>query len=752
MSNPSNEKSSMSTTTATANRRSLTPEKLAQSNCSQCHLLRAKIKSMDHQTSSRFSTTSSSYRHSLSRSQTPDSVHCPDHCRYLSSTPTTTTIPSYNHHSLMGKFSRDSSPSNWLYRRRDRRTGQILLPNIVPTIMISNESPIDPPLSSGLSKTKKKSLVHPGDYSFDDDDVDLDSTIETEIDDLDSTIQASTLTKNQSSLSEKLQQQQQEEDSMSMIEKHLTAIEIWLANHNEITKKILITIQNPKFLFGFYFLECLIISTLWFNQIQPKEFIDEQFHRGQTISYCQGNFTKWDQKITTPPGLYLIATFILKPIDLLLSLSPFSTTNEFCQSLSLLRFVNILFSFGNFILFYKIFQQNLSSIVERNVVQTVTKLSTLIIIHLPPMFLFTFLYYTDVGSIFFTVLMYYYHQNQKNIFKASIIGFISLWFRQTNIIWIFFLASITAINIFAKSYSQYYDYKKLLFEFGSIKMRFRLHQHQLSNPYYLFCFLLDWIIETFQHCFGYILNGFVFLIFIYFNQGIVLGDRNAHQAVLHLAQIPYFLTFVFLFGWPLILTRNNLLKIFRQFISKPSWFLLIAILLANCLSPSFTYEHPYLLADNRHYIFYIWKRFWYRSDLPITRYLSLPLYLITAVSMWNLLDLSCLNWPLSSSIALLDDTKKSLQNSFEILRKILFFSLVAVVIIPQRLIEFRYFLTPFIFWRLHVNIDRNEKSTILTRLLIEFIWITTLNLVTFFIFHFKTFRYGEGNLIQRIIW
>ena len=298
MSNPSNDRtSSMSTTTATAtNRRSLTPEKLAQSNCSQCHLLRAKIKSMDHQSSSRFSTTttSSSYRQSLSRSQTPDSVHCPDHCRYLSSTPTT-TIPSYNHHSLMGKFSRDSSPSNWLYRRRDRRTGQILLPNIVPTIMISNESPIDPPsgLSMSTTKTKKKSLVHPGDYSFDDDDdVDLDSTIETEIDDLDSTIQASTLTKNQSSLSEKLQQQQQEEDSMSMIEKHLTAIEIWLANHNEITKKILITIQNPKFLFGFYFLECLIISTLWFNQIQPKEFIDEQFHRGQTISYCQGNFTK----------------------------------------------------------------------------------------------------------------------------------------------------------------------------------------------------------------------------------------------------------------------------------------------------------------------------------------------------------------------------------------------------------------------------------------------------------------------------
>lgn len=251
MPNPLNESSPKSTLSS----RSLTPEILAKSNCSQCHLLRAKIQSMDQS-----SICSTSSQGSYSRSQTPDSVNCPDH----RSTPNT---PHHNHLINHKLFSRDSPPSQWLYRRRDRRTGQVMLPNIVPTTDYS---------SFTRSSRKKKSLVHPGEYSF---EKDFDSTIETQIDDLDT----SNLAHNDQST--------KEENESSLIEKQLTAIEMRLNNHH-MTRKMVTLLKNPAFLLSFYFIECFTISLLWFNRIQPEKFIDEQFHHGQTVSYCQGNFTK----------------------------------------------------------------------------------------------------------------------------------------------------------------------------------------------------------------------------------------------------------------------------------------------------------------------------------------------------------------------------------------------------------------------------------------------------------------------------
>jgi alpha-1,2-glucosyltransferase len=34
-------------------------------------------------------------------------------------------------------------------------------------------------------------------------------------------------------------------------------------------------------------------------------YMDEIFHIPQSQKYCRGNFTEWDPKITTFPGLYL---------------------------------------------------------------------------------------------------------------------------------------------------------------------------------------------------------------------------------------------------------------------------------------------------------------------------------------------------------------------------------------------------------------------------------------------------------------
>ena len=48
------------------------------------------------------------------------------------------------------------------------------------------------------------------------------------------------------------------------------------------------------------------------HKICPFPLIDEIFHIPATQRYCEGNFAYWDPKITTPPGPYLLATGILK--------------------------------------------------------------------------------------------------------------------------------------------------------------------------------------------------------------------------------------------------------------------------------------------------------------------------------------------------------------------------------------------------------------------------------------------------------
>jgi hypothetical protein len=40
------------------------------------------------------------------------------------------------------------------------------------------------------------------------------------------------------------------------------------------------------------------------NNVVPEAYIDETFHVAQCQAYCHGRFNEWNDKITTPPGLY----------------------------------------------------------------------------------------------------------------------------------------------------------------------------------------------------------------------------------------------------------------------------------------------------------------------------------------------------------------------------------------------------------------------------------------------------------------
>ena len=55
------------------------------------------------------------------------------------------------------------------------------------------------------------------------------------------------------------------------------------------------------------------------------------------------------------------------------------------------------------------------------------------------------------------------------------------------------------------------------------------------------------------------------------------------------------------------------------------------------LPPPCSIAHPYLLADNRHFTFYLWRRVISPAFLPALRYAWLPLYALSFVALWHAL-------------------------------------------------------------------------------------------------------------------
>ena len=199
-----------------------------------------------------------------------------------------------------------------------------------------------------------------------------------------------------------------------------------------------------------------------------------------------------------------------------------------------------------------------------------------------------------------------------------------------------------------------------------------------------------------------------------------MGDRLAHEAVLHLAQIPYFLGFVSFFGFPWIFTSANIKKFMSISVRYPLRVVSGVVVMAVLVN-RFSYTHPYLLADNRHYTFYIWRRILGREG-SVVPYAVIPVYVFTAVSMFQLLQRKDAHF------------------------KTLLILCTFVSIVPQKLLELRYFIVPFVIWRL--NIAPTNPAV----LSLEVLLYTAVNAFTLYMFVFNTFKWPQNSELQRIMW
>ncbi|KAK3673711.1 glucosyltransferase [Recurvomyces mirabilis] len=553
----------------------------------------------------------------------------------------------------------------------------------------------------------------------------------------------------------------------------------------------------------------LVPLSTWFyavTQTVQEPYLDEVFHVRQAQHYCNGRFDIWDPKITTPPGLYLLSY--------LGSLVP-----GIGCSITALRALNVL----GIVL--------LSLVVRRSYLQRATDRgqrhsgvfdhSSLDVALFPTLFFFSALYYTDIWSTLLVVLFYTQisstnHNNSGRLVHhvtLVTLGLASLAFRQTNIFWVaIFPAAITTIrqldrghdavrnsmyrgvagfgdswySIMKTSYKmqvvydpaiRYASFDVYLVTIGSTVA---CALGMLSQPKKLFNLLL--VLAPYLTLLG------VFTGFVLWNGSVVLGDKSNHTATLHLPQMLYIWPFITFFSWPLVypyllLTPVSIIswlpisvgtlesmQIFKRgnLLPRP-WLVLAAIGIACVVIYANTIVHPFTLADNRHYVFYAFRLLLWPWWM---RYAASPLYILCAWACIQTLG----GGPAKALVRagsgegeglFLPDSQHSAPVSFALI----WMATSALQLVTAPLVEPRYFILPWIFWRIHLPLRLRPQGTTPIkpdeslpspkvlwneydhRLWLETAWLLIVNAATGYIFLYWGFTWPqEPGKVQRFMW
>ncbi|CDW60815.1 DIE2 ALG10 domain containing protein [Trichuris trichiura] len=237
-----------------------------------------------------------------------------------------------------------------------------------------------------------------------------------------------------------------------------------------------------------------IVIQLLFNKAVPFPFVDEKFHFDQLHKYCDGNFTYWNPKITTPPGLYVLSLAYVRALSLLFG-------SDSC-TLPTVRFFNVIATLLLFNVSYALTKDKSLTSFRR-------ALNALNCTSFPILYFSTFLYYTDCCSLLLLSCCYVMAKARQPMYSA-LFGLSSICIRQSNVVWVVFTAAI----YFLESFEEYAKQRGFSYHYGNWR---KLVMSQL--------FWRDVILPELS----YGLVVFLFLSFAYMNGGFALGDRQAHQ-------------------------------------------------------------------------------------------------------------------------------------------------------------------------------------------------------------------------------
>ncbi|PNT61407.1 hypothetical protein BRADI_5g14887v3 [Brachypodium distachyon] len=441
----------------------------------------------------------------------------------------------------------------------------------------------------------------------------------------------------------------------------------------------------------------------WVDSVVPDPYMDEIFHVPQAQRYCRGDLLTWDPMITTPPGLYYIS------LAYVAALFPGAWATKVADALeplctpALLRSTNVIMAVVCGVLVH-----DLLLCIKPGISKAKATVYAILVALYPVHWFFTFLYYTDVASLAAVLAMYLYCL-KKRFWVSAMFGVISILFRQTNAIWMLFFAANGAITYVQDlCHSDYVSHEnngltdKSITEVSDLAnkatapgLRRRRKDRSITMKR--------------------VVSG---------STKLHTSAKEAHVVSPHFAQLLYFglVSSAALLPWHFTPRRvSDLFRLCR----KNKTFSLLAMLMALGLSfvavHFFSIAHPYLLADNRHYTFYIWRKVIQAHWMM--KYILIPFYVYSWFSVINILGKSQTRvWVLS------------------------FIFSVALVLVPAPLVEFRYYTIPLVILILNSPVIDNGKLLALGSV------YAAADLFTLAMFLFRPFRWEHEPGTQRFMW
>ncbi|KAI9054521.1 hypothetical protein LZ554_001678 [Drepanopeziza brunnea f. sp. 'monogermtubi'] len=595
------------------------------------------------------------------------------------------------------------------------------------------------------------------------------------------------------------------------------------------------------------------LARLWLGHVINKvqdPYLDEIFHIPQAQAYCNGRYEVWDPKLTTPPGLYIFATIYSKAVAygkcspaILRSFNIFALIMVFsyaCDCRALIvrtRRLSPRSSAENV-------ASQIDSWIERSKPLSPNEIHTALNIALfPLLFFFTGLFYTDVLSTCLVLRVYRlflerkgaYRDSGEGLFWIYPTGIVALWMRQTNIFWVaVFLGGLEVVRtieanrtVSVENEPMPYSSKDLAIFHCKRYSRGNIHDIPLKDAGvhdFILCAIsiaiaaLSCPIVIVSRLWPYIGLLASFFGFVFWNGGVVLGDKANHVATIHLPQMLYLWPFIALFSAPLIVpvaisSLYRALKLLSlPLFPRLVWqYLSVATYSALALAATLaiikfnTIIHPFTLADNRHYMFYVFRYTILRH--PLIRYLAAPVYLISGYLVY----LTLCSQPLPRQTSSLKTARSAVgdrdiypaahvpttttdresvgpNTSFVII----LLATTALALITAPLVEPRYFILPWVIWRLHVPAlpspsqlpsqptpksqnapAKKPLQALLTRfsfffrgwhghghghghdprLYLETAWFLLINAATAYMFLYRGFEWAhEPGTVQRFMW
>ncbi|KAE8372422.1 DIE2/ALG10 family-domain-containing protein [Aspergillus bertholletiae] len=577
------------------------------------------------------------------------------------------------------------------------------------------------------------------------------------------------------------------------------------------------------------------------NAVVPEPYLDEAFHIPQAQAYWDHKWTHWDPKITTPPGLYLWS-YLLCACALLLRGSPtelnaqaLRATNVAAAAIALpLRLQTLLDSLRK----------------ERNTRPSGSWLShtVLNICLFPPLFFFSGLYYTDILALLVVIEAYNWDLKRSTPNASAgptvvfiLLGVAALAFRQTNIFWVaIFFGGLQVIRTLRQSSSKTCQSPNIA-DIAKGGFKNELYDPQVSEAS-----LADYFRTTLSLCAAtlgnlgqvvvssspYIVILAAFGGFVLWNNGVVLGHKEFHTAGLHLPQMLYIWPYIFFFSWPIlispvinmILPKASLPKFMHYGFSDKqkgipkilTVFAVVPVMLA--IVHYNTIIHPFTLADNRHYVFYVFRIL--LQSHPAVKYAATIVYFLCGWAVISAFGFSTPTLPprfiqtpkpapaSQQSVQKAQKAQKQSDSKKKPVKKVtqpprtqqvtpeafakiqeaikqrqlyqpgsprvsfvlVWLAATALSLITAPLVEPRYFIIPWVMWRLHLprqptplvyreQRPRDEKEALQAKiatnfpLFLETFWFLVINAVTGYVFLYKGFEWPqEPGKIQRFMW